>query len=99
MKGQGIFRIFAWLCLALGFATSSTPTNPLPQTRSASINMSNIGVQELAVQAVLDRDREAAFHACALDPLTAAVVSLPDIRRMFEELWAAEGDRLSYFDA
>ena len=59
----------------------------------------HIAVQDLAVRAVLNRDKEAAFHACALDPLTAAVVSLPDIRRMFEELWAAEGDRLSYFDA
>jgi alpha-galactosidase/6-phospho-beta-glucosidase family protein len=48
---------------------------------------------------VLNRDREAAFHACALDPLTAAVVPLPQIREMFEELWTAEGDLLSYFDA
>ena len=39
-----------------------------------------------------------AFHACALDPLTAAMVSLPKIREMFEELWAAEGDRLAYFE-
>ena len=54
------------------------------------MNMSNIAVQELAVQAVLERDREAAFHACALDPLTAAVVPLPRIREMFEELWVAE---------
>lgn len=65
----------------------------------AALNLTNIAVQDLAVRAVLNRDKEAAFHACALDPLTAAVVSLPDIRRMFEELWAAEGDRLSYFDA
>jgi alpha-galactosidase len=60
--------------------------------------MSNIAVQELAVQAVLERDREAAFHACALDPLTAAVVPLPRIREMFDELWAAEGDRLAYYE-
>jgi alpha-galactosidase len=60
--------------------------------------MTNIAVEELAVRAVLDRDKEAAFHACALDPLTAASVSLPDIRKMFEELWEAEGDRLAYFE-
>jgi alpha-galactosidase len=64
----------------------------------AALNMSNIAVQELAVKAVLERDREAAFHACALDPLTAAVVPLPKIRQMFEELWAAEGELLGYFD-
>jgi len=64
----------------------------------AALNMSNIAVQELAVRAALDRDREAAFHAVALDPLTAAVLPLPEIRRMFEEMWAAEGELLSYFD-
>jgi alpha-galactosidase len=65
----------------------------------AALNMSNIAVQELAVRAALDRDREAAFHAVALDPLTASVLPLHQIREMFEEMWAAEGDRLSYFEA
>jgi len=65
----------------------------------AALNMTNIAVQELAVKAAIERDREAAFHAVALDPLTAAVVPLPQIRQMFDELWAAEGDRLAYFDA
>ena len=41
--------------------------------------------------------REAAFHACTLDPLTAAVVPLHEIREMFEELWKAEGDLLAWF--
>ena len=53
--------------------------------------MSNIAVQELAVQAVLDRDREAAFHACALDPLTAAVVPLPKIRQMVRRAVGGRG--------
>jgi alpha-galactosidase len=65
----------------------------------AALNMSNVNVQELAVRAVLDRDREAAFHAVALDPLTASVVPLPEIREMFEELWEAEGERLSNYGA
>jgi alpha-galactosidase len=64
----------------------------------AAINRSNVAVQELAVRAVIDRDREAAFHACALDPLTAAVVPLHQIREMFEELWEAERDLLAWFD-
>ena len=33
-----------------------------------------------------------------LDPLTASVLPLPQIRSMFDELWQAEGDRLRYFD-
>jgi alpha-galactosidase len=69
---------------------------PLP-AQLAALNQTNIMVQELAVRAVLDRDREAAFHACALDPLTRAVCSLDQIRAMFDELWTAEGDLLGYF--
>ena len=84
-------------CLADAEGVHPTYVGALP-AQCAAMNMSNIAVQELAVQAVLERDREAAFHACALDPLTAAVVPLPRIREMFEELWAAEGDRLAYFD-
>ena len=83
-------------CLADREGVHPTFVGDLPP-QCAALNMTNIAVQELAVRAVLDRDREAAFHACALDPLTAATVSLPDIREMFEKLWAAEGDRLSYF--
>jgi alpha-galactosidase len=63
----------------------------------AAINHTNVAVQELAVKAFLERDRDAAFQAVALDPLTAAVLPLHRIRDMFEEMWAAEGDLLSYF--
>ncbi|MFO8008903.1 MAG: alpha-galactosidase [Candidatus Brocadiia bacterium] len=64
----------------------------------AAMNRSNIAVQELAVKAFLERDRGAAFRAVALDPLTASVLPLDEIRAMFEELWAAEGELLGYFD-
>ncbi len=64
----------------------------------AHINRSNIAVQELAVRAFLDRDKDAAFHACALDPLTSAMLPLHKIREMFEELWNAERKYLRYFD-
>jgi alpha-galactosidase len=69
---------------------------PLP-AQLAALNMTNISTQELAVQAVLEKDREAAFHACALDPLTKSVCSLDQIRAMFEELWEAEGELLAHF--
>jgi len=64
----------------------------------AALNRSNVAVQELAVRAVLDRDRDAAFHAIAVDPLTASVLSLDKIREMFEEMWAAEQDLLGHFE-
>ncbi len=64
----------------------------------AALNRNNINVHELAVRAVLDRDRDAAFHACALDPLTSSVVSLDDLHKMFDELWEAERDLLQWFE-
>lgn len=64
----------------------------------AAINRTNIAVEELAVQAALQKDKAAAFHAVALDPLTAATVPLDKIREMFDRMWEAEGDLLSYFD-
>ena len=69
---------------------------PLP-TQLAHLNLSNIAVQELAVEAFLKRDRELAFQACALDPLTRSVLSLEDLRALFDELWAAEAGLLTHF--
>ena len=85
-------------CAADSEGVSPCYVGALPP-QCAALNRSNVAVQELAVTAVLERSREAAFHACALDPLTAAVVPLPDLRKMFDELWEAEGDRLAYFNA
>ena len=45
----------------------------------ASLNRSNINVQELAVKAALTGDREAARMAVALDPLTGALLTLDEI--------------------
>lgn len=67
-------------------------------TQLAALCRSNVAVQQLAVEAFLERDREKAFHACALDPLTAAVLTLDQIREMFDELWEAEKELLAYFD-
>ncbi len=64
----------------------------------AALNRSNIAVHDLAVRAAIDRDREAAFHAVALDPLTAAVLSLDKIREMFEEMWAVQKDLLAWME-
>lgn len=84
-------------CLVDGQGVHPCHVGRLPP-QCAAINRSNVAVQELAVRAFLDRDREAAFHAVALDPLTASVLPLHTIREMFEEMWEAEKDLLSYFD-
>ena len=64
----------------------------------AALCRANVSVHDLAVQAVLERDREAAFHAVACGPLTSAVLTLPKIRQMFDEMWEAEGGLLADYE-
>lgn len=54
-------------------------------------------VNALAVQAILNRDREAAVHALMLDPLTSAACEIGDIRRLFDEMVDAQSDYLPEF--
>jgi alpha-galactosidase len=63
----------------------------------AGLNRAHMAVHELMVTALLERDRQAALHALMLDPLTAAVCSLDEIRAMFDEMWAAQADDLRPF--
>lgn len=76
-------------CIANAQGVHPCHVGALP-TVCAALNRSNVAVQELAVEAVLNKDREAAFHAVALDPLTAACCSLEQARAMFDEMWDAE---------
>lgn len=63
----------------------------------ASLCRSNIAVQELAVDAALSGDFEAAYQACLLDPLTAATIAPHEIRDMVDEMFEAEVEWLPQF--
>lgn len=54
---------------------------PLPP-QLAALNHPYMMVGRLAVKAALEGDKEAAIYAMMLDPLTAAVCSLAEIREM-----------------
>jgi alpha-galactosidase len=71
-------------------------TGSLPE-QCAALCQSNISVQELAVIAALEGDREAAYHACLLDPLTAAVLAPHEIRNMVDEMFKAQSVWLPQF--
>jgi alpha-galactosidase len=75
-------------CLVDGNGVQPTAVGELP-TQLAALNRTNIGVQTLAVEAVLAGDREKVHQAVALDPLTSALLTLDDIRTMTDELFAA----------
>lgn len=64
----------------------------------AALNRAHMAVHELAVQALLERDRKKALYALSLDPLTAAVCSLDEIERLFYEMWDAEREFLAPFE-
>ena len=63
----------------------------------AALNRTNINVQELTVEAALSGDVEAVHHAVMLDPLTAAVCTLPQIRSMVDEMLDAQARWLPQF--
>jgi alpha-galactosidase len=63
----------------------------------AALNMTNVLVQGLTVDAAVTGDPELVMQAVALDPLTAAVLTLDEIRRMVAEMLAAEARCLPQF--
>jgi alpha-galactosidase len=63
----------------------------------AALNMTNVLVQGLSVEAALQGDTELLVQACALDPLTAAVLTLGEIRQMTSELLEAQRRWLPQF--
>jgi alpha-galactosidase len=63
----------------------------------AALNRTNINVQELTVEAALSGDVETVHHAVMLDPLTAAVCTLPQIRSMVDEMLVAQTHWLPQF--
>jgi alpha-galactosidase len=64
----------------------------------AALNRSHMAVHELVVEALMERSKQKAKYAFMLDPLTAAVCSLEEIDRLFEEMWSAERESLTAFD-
>ncbi|MEK3799844.1 alpha-glucosidase/alpha-galactosidase [Peribacillus sp. FSL H8-0477] len=63
----------------------------------AAMNMTNINVQQLVVEAVLTENIDYVYQAVMMDPHTASVLSLDEIWSMTNELIEAHGDRLPKF--
>ncbi|MCP3967105.1 MAG: alpha-galactosidase [Lentisphaerae bacterium] len=63
----------------------------------AQICRSHMGVIDLAAQACIEKSKELAIQALMLDPLTAAVCSLDEIREMGNRLFEAQKDFLPGF--
>ncbi len=83
-------------CLVDGNGVQPCVVGELPPPLAA-VNRTNINVQELAVRGALRGDKELIRQAIALDPLTAAVCTLPQIWAMVDELFAAQAPWLPQF--
>jgi alpha-galactosidase len=83
-------------CLVDRNGIQPTMHGPLPP-QCAAINRTNINVQELAVIGAMTGDRDAVHQAIALDPLTGALMTLPQIRAMVNEMFEAERRWLPQF--
>jgi alpha-galactosidase len=83
-------------CLVDGNGIQPTKVGSLP-TQLAALNRTNINVQELIVEAALTGGTDAVYHAVMLDPLTAAVCTLPQIQRMVDEMLEAQKQWLPQF--
>ena len=65
----------------------------------AALNRAHMAVHELVVDSLLHHDRQSALYALSIDPLTAAVCSLEEIEKMFDEMWEAQRRFLAPFEA
>lgn len=83
-------------CLVDKKGVQPTHFGALP-THLANLDQQHMAFHDLVATAVLEQDRGAAVHALMVDPLTAAVCSLAEIRAMFEEMVVAQRGYLPEF--
>jgi alpha-galactosidase len=80
-------------CLVDGNGVQPTHIGDLPP-HLAGLNRQHIAVQELIVRAVLEQNREYVFQAAMLDPLASAVLTLPDLHALVNDLFIAHGEAI-----
>src|SRR5512141_1287525 len=83
-------------CLVDGNGVRPTRYGELPPA-CAALNQSQITVQRLAVEAAMTGDRDLVHAAVALDPLTSALLTLPQIHEMTDRMLEAQAPWLPQF--
>ena len=83
-------------CLVDGNGVQPIKVGELP-AQLAALNRTMVNVQALIVEATLSGSRETILHAISLDPLTAAVCTLDQIRAMTDEMFVAQAYWLPQF--
>jgi alpha-galactosidase len=83
-------------CLVDETGIHPTYVGDLPP-QCAALDRTNINVQELGALAAVEKDKELAFQAILLDPLTSALLTIDETRRMVDEMFEAEARYLPGF--
>ena len=83
-------------CLVNGDGIHPCHIGRLP-VQLAAMNMTNVNVQLLTIEAARTRNRETIYQAAMLDPLTGAVLSIDDIVKMCDEMIEAHGEYMSMY--
>ena len=80
-------------CLVDGAGIHGTHVGRLP-VQCAAMNMTNINVQLLTIEAAVTKKKEHIYHAAMLDPHTSSELSIDDIVSLCDDLIEAHGDWL-----
>ncbi len=80
-------------CLVNGHGVQPCHVGALP-VQCAAMNMTNINVQLLTIEAAVTRKKEHIYQAAMLDPHTASELDIDTIKRMVDDLIEAHGDYL-----
>lgn len=89
-----ISNLPAGSCVEVACQVSDLGVRPLAYgelpAACAALNSVQINVQSLVVRAALEASRQLVYAAAALDPLTGALLTLPQIHQMVDRLFEAE---------
>jgi len=83
-------------CLVNGTGITPCYVGELP-LQCAAMNMSNINVQLLTIEAAKTRKKEHIYQAAMMDPHTASELDIDSIKKMVDELIEAHGNYLPKF--
>ena len=80
-------------CLINKSGIQPTVVGKLP-VQCAAMNMTNINVQLLTIEAAVTKKKEHIYHAAMLEPHTSSELSIDDIVHLCDDLIEAHGDYL-----
>lgn len=84
-------------CLVNGYGVHPCHVGALP-VQCAAMNMTNINVQLLTIEAARTRKKSYIYQAAMMDPHTGSELSIDEIKNMVDDLIEAHGDWMPKFE-